>query len=127
MRFSVIVLFLLFCSCADDDNQPELALEDLCDSSVSNPIGDQCSGDFLLAISQRTGALKHSQNLGYYIQFSIEGTYDCLIVGILCSGEFDDYVDSKVSISGDVHEFEASIEPLVGGQKIVALRHVKIE
>ncbi len=127
MRCSLIILFLLFCSCQNDDNNQRLTFEELCGSSLSNPIGDQCRGDFLLHISKREGELMFSQTMGYTIQFSIENTYDCSIQGVICSGDYEQYIDAVVSVTADVHEFETRIQPSVAGQKVVALTNVQIE
>lgn len=127
MRCFLCILCLLLLSCSDDDDGNELSFEDLCNYTPSNTIGENCSGDFLLHINSKAGEMKHSEELGYYVSFSVDKTFDCIITGIVCKGDYADFVGTTINVTADIHQSTITIQPLVGGQKMVTLANVIID
>lgn len=126
MRCVLCLLCLIFLSCSDDDNEQQLSLENLCDYSFSGKTGKNCSGDFLLHIASKAGDMKHSEELGYYVAFSINKTFDCTVLGVICSGDYSDFVGSTVHVTADIHEYTLNPQSSVGGQKFIALNNLSL-
>jgi len=126
MKSVLCLLCLIFLGCSANENEQQLSLENLCDYSFSNTTGKNCSSDFLLHINSKTGDMKHSEELGYHVVFTINKSYDCTILGVICKGDYSDFVGSTVNLTADIHEYTHNSQPSVGGQKIVSLNNLSI-
>lgn len=126
MRSVLCLLCLIFLACSDDDKEHQLSFEALCDYSFSGKTGKICSGDFLLHCNSKTGDMRHSEELGYHVVFSIQKSFDCTILGVICKGDYSDFVGSTVNVTADIHEYTPNSQPSVGGQKIVSLNNLSI-
>lgn len=127
MKYFLLLFVLVFISCSEDDTKGELiSFDELCSYTSSNLITETCSGAEVLHIKDRKGKMEYSDEFGYYVNFSVEMTYDCAILGIVCEGDYKAFVGSIVSVTADIHEYTGKHHATIGGQKLYALAQVKI-
>src|SRR5690606_39592822 len=100
MKYLLGLFLLLLLSCRDDDqNHQRLSLEELCAYTPRAENSKDCVGEFLLHIKDKEGEVRYSDQLGYYLNFSMEKTYDCEIIGVICQDIKEDRVGVRVSRS----------------------------
>jgi len=115
-------------SYSDDDNKHEiLCFEELCSYIPSAQSTENCNGAFLVHIREKQGKMDYSDELGYFVRLSLENTYDCSILGIICQGDYASLVGSEVRVSADIHEYALDHQAAIGGQILVSLMGVTID
>lgn len=129
MKYLLCFFLLIFLSCSDDDNKHEiLSFEELCSYIPSAQSTENCDGAFLVHIREKQGKMDYSDELGYYyVRLSVENTYDCSILGIICQGDYANLVGSEVRVSADIHEYALDHQAAIAGQILVSLMRVTID
>lgn len=119
MKYYLYLLVLILVSCTDDDQERELiSFDELYGYTSSGATSEICNGTFLLHIKNQQGEMKYSDEFGYYVSFSTENTFDCAILGIVCQGDYNDFVGSIVSVTADIHQYTLKHQSGIGGQKL---------
>lgn len=113
-----LIITILFIGCDDEGAKDQLT--QLCEMDDSSIVNDQCSGDFIMNIRSTEGKIKYLQSLGYFVELVVEGTYDCVLYGVLCD-DYDNLVDSTLLISGEIHHYTGSYKSPIGGIKIYSI------
>jgi hypothetical protein len=118
-----IVLIYLF-GCEYKDIHYDLAV--LC--SYQNKSGavstKACiSSEFIVQLSNVQGKVFYNNTLkSYCIVTSVDRTYDCELIGVLC----DDYsaIEGKTVVySAKFYSYQGSFKPPIGGQKVFVLNN----
>ncbi len=124
-----LIAFIIICAQSCNENEINAELINLCNLESSESLLDHpCDGDLLLSINKVEGTMKYSHDIGFYLQFSVEGSYDCSFIAKICdeNAEYMNLVNSKVLFSADVHEYSANYDPQIGGLKQVAISNLMV-
>lgn len=127
LKYLTGFILVLLLSCSDDDQSKLLSFDELCTYTPKSEITTECEGEFLIHITDKEAQMRYSEKLGYYVRFSIQGSYDCEIIGVICQGVYEDSIGSTVRVSADVHQYATDALPMVAGVTKVSLNRFTIK
>jgi hypothetical protein len=114
----------LFCFACQQNKEIQVTdMEKLCDYAIKNisdaSTKDNCNlNEFILQLNKQTGIIAFNTSLNSYsVRSSVNGTYDCVIIGILCD-QFKQFEGKTVEYSAKVHAYKGSYKAPVGGEAI---------
>jgi hypothetical protein len=118
-----IPIALFFSACNQNKEVQISDMEKLCDYAQKN-ISDASSKDncklneFILQLTKQSGVISFSSSLNSYtVRSSVNGAYDCVIIGILCN-QYKQFEGKTVEYSAKVYAYKGSYKPAVGGEVI---------
>ncbi len=113
-----LLIILLLTGCSSDDSEDQLL--QLCGLNSSNAPTGGCEGNFITKLKATKGTLRFQEPLGYYIEFTPDGTFDCIIYGVLCE-DYESLVGSSFFVSGDIYSYDKEFQAPISGLSLYSI------
>lgn len=124
----VILFFSLLISC-DREEHSSGQLLDLCSYTPKSSIqqADPCNGNiFVLSLGKSNGVIRWNDDLrSYTLSSSVNGTFDCTIIGLLCS-DFLSFEGKSVTYTANVYEYQGNYDFPIAGYEMFLFKNVDI-